>query len=76
MREGIITDIFFLQDNGTLLKYDFTKENESRRREDRKMFDIGLQDNWKMITRTVEQTTRSLICYEHSKAIMRIYDLY
>jgi hypothetical protein len=76
LKEGSITDIYFLQDNGELLKYDFTKPQEHQRRTDRKLFEVGSQDNWKMTTRTVEQTTKSLICYEHSKAVMRIFDLY
>jgi hypothetical protein len=52
-----------LQDNGELLKYDFTKKNSSKKRLDKKLFDVGPQDNWKMATRNVDFTTRSLICY-------------
>lgn len=75
MKEGTITDVLFLQDNGYLLKYDFTKPNESKRRSDLKMVDVAKQDNWKMATKTVDCTTKSLILYEHTKAIMKIYDI-
>lgn len=76
MKEGTVTDILFLQDNGMLLKYDFNKKQESTRRVDRKLVEVSPQDNWKMTTRTVDCTTKSLICYEHSRAMMRIYDFY
>ena len=76
MMDGSVTDILFLQDNGELLKYDFTQEDESKRRLTKKIFDIRPQDNWKMTTREVDFSTKSLICYEHTKAIMRIFDLY
>jgi hypothetical protein len=76
MREGTTTDILFLQDNGMLLKYDFNKIQEKSRRVDRKIVEVSPQDNWKMTTRTVDYTTKSLICYEHSRAMMRIYDFY
>ena len=76
LRDGTTTDILFLQDNGMILKYDFSKKHESSRRTDRKVVDVTPQDNWKMTTRTVDNTTKSLICYEHSRAIMRIYDFY
>jgi hypothetical protein len=36
---------------------------------------VGKNDNWKMTTRDVDCTTKSLILYEHTKAVMRIYDL-
>ena len=54
MIDGSVTDILFLQDNGELLKYDFTLEDESKRRMTRKIFDVGPQDNWKMTTREVD----------------------
>ena len=40
------------------------------------MVEVGPNDNWKMTTRTVDFTTKSLICYEHTRAVMRIFDLY
>lgn len=58
------------------MKYDFTKKIEGNRRVDRKVVEVAPQDNWKMTTRTVDSTTKSLICYEHTRALMRIYDLY
>ena len=63
MKDATITDLLMLQDNGELLKYDFTKKNSSKKRIDKKLFDVGPQDNWKMATRNVDFTTRSLICY-------------
>ncbi len=39
------------------------------------MFDMAKQDNWKMTTKTVDCTTKSLILYEHTKATMKIYDV-
>lgn len=75
MREGTNTDILFLQDNGHLLKYDFTKPNEAKRRSEIKLVDAAKQDNWKMTTRTVDCTTKSLIVYEHSKAVAKVYDI-
>jgi hypothetical protein len=75
MKEGTITDILFLQDNGFLLKYDFTRPQEAKRRSELRMVEAGKTDNWKMATRTVDCTTKSLIAYEHSKAIVRVYDI-
>ena len=75
MKEGTITDILFLQDDGLLLKYDFTKPQESKRRTELRMVEAGRQDNWKMATRAVDCTTKSLIAYEHSKAIVKVYDI-
>ena len=53
LKDGTISDILFLQDNGMVLKYDFGKWQEGNRRVDRKVVDVGPQDNWKMTTRTV-----------------------
>lgn len=75
MNEGTINDILFLQDNGVLLKYDFTKASESRRRYEYKVIEPGKHDNWKMTTREVDFTTKSIILYEHSRAFLRVYDL-
>ena len=39
LRDGTVTDILFLQDNGLLLRYDFTRSEEGRRRFDLKLLD-------------------------------------
>jgi hypothetical protein len=59
MRKGIIKDILFFQDNGKILKYDILR-NE---RVEHKLFDVGKNDNWKMITKNVELSTKSVILY-------------
>lgn len=70
-----MNDILFFQDNGMLLRYDFTKIQEARRKSEIKLFEVGKDDNWKMTIRNVDLTTKSLILYEHSKAVVRVYDL-
>ena len=76
MRDGLSTDILFLQDNGCLLKYDFSKQEENQRRSEYKLFDVGKNDNWKMTLRNVDFTTKSIVCYEHTKCVFKVYDLY
>jgi WD40 repeat protein len=71
MRNGNIHDIYFFQDNGFILKYEILKQE----RTEYKLFDVGKNDNWKMTTRNIDCTTRSVIIYEHNKAMMKIYDL-
>jgi len=39
------------------------------------LVDAAKQDNWKMTTRTVDCTTKSLIVYEHSRAVAKVYDI-
>jgi len=39
------------------------------------MVDTGSEDNWKMTTRIENCTTKSLIAYEHSKAVTKVYDI-
>jgi WD40 repeat protein len=71
LKNGNIRDILFFQDNGFIMKYDIL----SRTRTEHKLFDVGKHDNWKMTTRTVDCSTKSVILYEHTKALIKIYDL-
>lgn len=71
MRNGNIRDIFFFQDNGHILKYEILK----REKTEYKLFDVGRHENWKMTTRNIDCSTKSVIVYEHSRALMRVYDL-
>ena len=64
--------MLFFQDNGHILKYDIIKKHKY----EYKLFDIGKNDNWKMTTRVIDNTTKSVILYEHSKAVMKIYDIW
>lgn len=75
MKEGNINDILFFQDNGYLLRYDFTKRFEPHRRNEIRLLEVGKDDNWKMTTRNIDFTTKSLILYEHTKAVVRVYDI-
>jgi hypothetical protein len=67
--------MLFLQDNGVLLKYDFSRKGEERRRSEYKLIEPGKNDNWKMTTRDVDFTTKSIILYEHTRALIRVYDI-
>lgn len=72
MKNGNIRDIYFLQDNGYILKYEIVK----RQKTEQKLFDIARHENWKMVTRTIDSTTRNAILYEHTKSLIRVYELW
>jgi hypothetical protein len=71
MKNGNIRDVYFFQDNGYIMKYEILK----RQKTEHKLFDIGKQENWKMVTRTIDSSTKSVILYEHNKCLMKTYDL-
>lgn len=71
MKNGSIRDILFFQDNGFILKYEIAKKSRS----EHKLFDIPKHENWKMMTRNIDSTTRSAILYEHNRSLIRIYEL-
>ena len=71
LKGGNVRDIYFFQDDGYIMKYEMAKNHKI----EHKLFDVGKRDNWKMVTRTIAHTTKSVILYEHSKALMKIYDL-
>jgi hypothetical protein len=71
MRNGSIKDIYFFQDNGYIMRYEIAKRQKTQH----KLFDVSPNENWKMITRTVEYSTKSAILYDHKKCLMKVYDL-
>ncbi len=49
MKNGLIKDIYFFEDNGYIMKYEILKNERTTH----KLFDVGKEDNWKMITKNV-----------------------